>query len=112
MATQRFTVQDCERRNNTDDEESSYWVIIEGYVVDLTTFLPHHPGSKRCDVIDQKRRQLGPDITRNFIDHFGHTVQTFRQACQTYERTQQPVTVQFQERPHSNVVILGKVVGK
>jgi cytochrome b involved in lipid metabolism len=79
------------------------------YVLDLTAFLHHHPAGARK--IMQKKEQLGADITRNFLDHFGHTVQTFRQACAQYDEQQTPVILRFREtpKPGVQVVIVGKI---
>lgn len=99
--------EECERHNDIRKED--FWVVVEGYVLDLSQFVKHHPAGARK--IQQKRNELGIDITRNFIDHFGHTVQTFRNAARTLEEAtnNDSVTFQFQERPDVNVTILGRL---
>ena len=57
----------------------------------------------------KKRKQLGVDITPNFIDHFGHTVAKFRQAARTMEKSGETVTFQFEDVPDVDVTILGKL---
>mmetsp|Transcript_18115 Transcript_18115/g.39482 ORF Transcript_18115/g.39482 Transcript_18115/m.39482 type:complete len:107 (-) Transcript_18115:57-377(-) len=100
-----YTLNDCAERNGVDGAD--FWVVVASYVLDLTAFLQHHPAGA-CKII-QKKKQLGADITRNFVDHFGHTVQHFRQACQQYDQQQTPIVLQFRETPGVKVVILGKI---
>lgn len=102
-----YTLHECEERNGLDGAD--LWVVVESYVLDITAFVNYHPGT--ATKIIQKRKQLGVDITPNFVDHFGHTVSAFRKACKQYEEQQSPVTLQFRERPQPGVqvVILGKI---
>jgi len=89
------------------DKEGDFWVVIDGYVLDLSAFLQQHPGTP--SKIVKKRQQVGPDVSNNFLDHFGHTVKTFREACRRFEEARQPITFTFAERPKSSIKILGKV---
>jgi Cytochrome b5-like Heme/Steroid binding domain len=98
------------------DSSSPILVIVDSYVLDLSHFIEHHPGSAKK--IRNKRRELGPDISRNFLDHFSFTVQTFRQACRDFDaqqQQQQPVTFRFTQGTSrtvattANVVIVGKI---
>mmetsp|Transcript_31629 Transcript_31629/g.47167 ORF Transcript_31629/g.47167 Transcript_31629/m.47167 type:complete len:116 (-) Transcript_31629:269-616(-) len=93
----------------THNSPNDLWAIIENYVVDLTDFLTHHPGSTQK--ILSKRKQLGVDISPNFVDHFGHTVSTYRDACRRFEdgRCQEIVEFTFRERGGNVVKIVGKV---
>ncbi len=88
----------------------SVWVVVEGYVLDLTSFLDHHPGSAG-KILSKRKKHF--DITSNFIDHFRHTVNTFRRACRDYENqnesVHQPLSFSFQETPDVHVTILGKI---
>ena len=59
----------------TEPADDRLIVVIEGYMVDITDFVEEHPGSKESIM---KKRAKGIDITPNFIDHFGYTVQNFR----------------------------------
>ncbi|CAB9519044.1 expressed unknown protein [Seminavis robusta] len=105
-ATTTITLEECDKHAS----EGDFWVVVETYVLDLSSFLQHHPG--RARKIIQKRKELGCDITPNFLNHFGHTVRTFRQACQEFDRTQEPVSFDFQETANNKnapVVILGKI---
>jgi Cytochrome b5-like Heme/Steroid binding domain len=106
--------QVCDLHNDS----SPFLVIVDSYVLDLSQFIEHHPGSAKK--IRHKRRELGttPDISRNFLDHFSFTVQTFRQACRDFDAQQQPVTFRFMEGTNrtvateANVVIVGKIESK
>lgn len=102
-----YTLNDCEERNGVNGAD--LWVVVDSYVLDLTAFIQHHPAGSRK--IIQKKKQLGPDITRNFIDHFGHTVRAFREACRQYDKQQTPTVLRFRETPEPGVkvVILGKI---
>jgi len=84
-------------------------VVVESYVLDLTDFVQHHPAGARK--IIAKKKQLGPDITPNFVDHFAHTVRTFREACKQYDKFQTPTVLRFHETPEPGVevVIVGKL---
>ena len=85
--------------------ERGLWVIVDTYVLDLTSFLQHHPaGGEKI----MRRRDKSVDISSNFLDHFGHTVRAFRGACEQYETLQQPVTLKFPEA-EGEVLIIGKV---
>ena len=108
-----LTLDDVSKHNQEDD----YWAVINGYVVDLTEFLSHHPaGAKK---IINKRKQLGSDISPNFLDHFKHTVDKFHGACREYdekygqdggeEKEDCVVVFQFKERPDVSVRIIGKI---
>ena len=102
-----YTLNDCEERNGVNGAD--LWVVVDSYVLDLTAFIQHHPAGSRK--IIQKKKQLGPDITRNFVDHFGHTVRAFREACRQYDKQQTPTVLRFRETPEPGVkvVILGKI---
>ena len=69
---------------------------IGGYLVDLTHFVDHHPGTKAKILA---KRANGLDISANFLDHFGHTVATFRAAAREFESRggEEPVTFTFKE---------------
>lgn len=109
------------KKNYTFDEVRKYdgstgngdfFVIIDSYVVDLTSFLQKHPAGAQKIL---KRRDKNVDISSNFLDHFSHTVRTFRQACQEYDRLpegveDQKVSFQFKETPGINVSIVGKAI--
>ena len=97
--------EECERHN--DVHGADFWVVMEGYVLDLSQFVKHHPAGARK--IQNKRNELGVDITRNFMDHFGRTVQTFRTAARSLSDETPIVTFQFQERQDVNVTILGRL---
>eukprot|EP00927_Polykrikos_kofoidii_P005071 TRINITY_DN12024_c0_g1_i1.p2 TRINITY_DN12024_c0_g1~~TRINITY_DN12024_c0_g1_i1.p2 ORF type:complete len:139 (-),score=25.25 TRINITY_DN12024_c0_g1_i1:182-568(-) len=98
-----FSMAEVEPHN----QEGDLWVVVDSYVLDLSDFLRHHPGTSQR--IMQKREEVGPDISSNFLDHFRHTVQTFRDACRELEQTHQPVSYHYKEVPSFNVTILGKV---
>lgn len=49
------------------DNESSAWVVIEGYVYDVTTFLAEHPGGKEIVL-----SHLGTDATQAFTNDALH----------------------------------------
>ena len=92
--------------NHSDANDGGYWAVIEGYVVDLSEFLAHHPaGAKKIT----NRKEKSIDITSNFIDHFGHTVRAFRDACKQFEKTGHAVTFSFEETSNISVRIIGKV---
>ena len=83
-------------------------VGIEGYLVDITNFIAHHPGSMKK--ILNKQKELGLDITPNFVDHFGHTVNKFREAGRKFDSgTGDPVAFEFKETPGKTVIIIGKM---
>ena len=88
---------------HTDDR---FLAEIDGYLVDLTNFMDHHPGSKAKIV---RRREKNFDISSNFLDHFGHTVTRFRQATREFDRNGgSPVTFTFKETPNAPVIIVGR----
>jgi len=107
----------CEHANDTmrltfeevasHHEKGDFWVIINEYVLDLSDFLPQHPGLSARIV--QKRKELGPDISPSFLDHFGHTVRTFQDACNKFEQAKTPLSFYFKQRPGIAVKIIGKV---
>merc|ERR1712173_321603 len=66
------------------DDKDRIISAIDGYLVDLTDFVEQHPGTKKK--LLAKREQLGVDISPNFLDHFGHTVRTFRAAAKEFEK--------------------------
>jgi cytochrome b involved in lipid metabolism len=105
--------QASDLHNDNDKSSLSPWlVIVDSYVLDLAQFIDHHPGN--AQKIRDKRRELGPDITNNFLDHFAYTIQTFRKACRDFDVQQQPVTFRFTVGTHrntaaANVVIVGKI---
>lgn len=104
--TTSYSWDEVKRRNGTNGE---FWVVVDSYVLDLTKFLDHHPGSARKII---NRRNKSVDITSNFVDHFGHTVRTFREACRDYDSTRRPVVLKFRETeslPDADVVIVGKI---
>ena len=79
---------------------------IDGYVCDLTHFVAHHPGSE-AKILAKLRN--GPDISANFLDHFGHTVAAFRTAARAFDRgAGEAVTFEFKERPGVPVSIVGR----
>lgn len=99
-----ISMEECEKHNSRED----FWVVVDSYVLDLSTFLAHHPAGARK--IINKRRQVGPDTTSNFLDHFGHTVRTFREACRQYDRKLSPVVLRFKESGDQHeVLVIGKI---
>jgi cytochrome b involved in lipid metabolism len=103
MAT--FTLEECQGRDGNNGRE--LWVVVESYVLDISSFLKHHPGS--AEKIVNKRKELGVDITRNFVDHFGHTVRAFRKACQEYDKFGAHVQLRFNETDDATVFVIGKI---
>lgn len=100
------TIAECEERNGTNGQD--LWVVVDSYVLDLTLFVQHHPGSARK--IINKTKQVGPVISNHFLDHFGHTVRAFREACQQYDKFKTPVNLTFPETgPDIPVVVIGKI---
>ena len=93
----------------THDKDGDFWVVINGYVVDISNFISHHPGS--MEKIKLKRKQVGPDVTSNFVDHFRHTVSVFRNACKRYDNMPkgQGICFEFEETPGVQLKIIGKV---
>jgi cytochrome b involved in lipid metabolism len=67
-----------EEVSNHGTAEKGLWVIVDGYVLDLTSFIQHHPGSAPKII---QRCNKSVDVLLKFLDHFGHTVRTFREAC-------------------------------
>ena len=82
--------------------EAPIIVQIDGYLVDVTEFLPKHPGSpaKITDLFNKNKKSTSPspplaggplhpsppDASKDFNSHFGHTVQRFRTACAEYDQ--------------------------
>ena len=99
-----YSLEECEKH----DQDGDYWVVIAGYVLDISNFLDRHPSG--AQKIHQKRQKLGVDISPNFLDHFPHTVKAFREACSKFDQAQEPVAFLFKE-VEIEVVILGKVGG-
>eukprot|EP00578_Thalassiosira_sp_NH16_P015330 CAMPEP_0181120874 /NCGR_PEP_ID=MMETSP1071-20121207/24412_1 /TAXON_ID=35127 /ORGANISM="Thalassiosira sp., Strain NH16" /LENGTH=104 /DNA_ID=CAMNT_0023205605 /DNA_START=230 /DNA_END=544 /DNA_ORIENTATION=+ len=98
-----FTLEEISTRDC--QERGGIWVIIDNYVLDLTSFIGHHPaGAKK--IIDRRKNSV--DVSSNFLDHFGHTVRSFRDACQRYDRTNQTVVLRF-PNVVGEVLIIGKV---
>ena len=102
-AEESFTIQNCEGHNSAGD----FWVVVDSYVLDISNFIDHHPGS--LQKIINKRKQLGVDISPNFLDHFGRTVATFRKACEKFDRIQKKTSFRFTDVPNVDVIILGKL---
>ena len=94
-----------EIREHDDAEGKGFWVIVDSYVLDLTAFLRKHPAGARKIV---QRRNKSLDIASNFLDHFGHTVRNFRNACREYDRKGEAVAIQFRE-VQEPVYLIGKV---
>ena len=99
-----FTPEEVTKHN--DANEGGYWAIVDSYVLDLSSFLQHHPAGAQKIL---QRRKKSIDISSNFLDHFGHTVRAFRNACREYDRLQQDVVLRFPEVQKGEVIIIGKV---
>ncbi|VEU34955.1 unnamed protein product [Pseudo-nitzschia multistriata] len=98
-----FSLEDV--HNHDDPDGDGLWVIVDSYVLDLTAFLQKHPaGGKKI----LQRRNKAIDISSNFLDHFGHTVRTFKDACREHEKTGERVTFRFKEVAEP-VHLIGKV---
>lgn len=107
-----ITTHEQLRARHEDPNNPCWLVVVDSYVLDLIQFKKHHPGGAK--LIERKRKELGPDITPSFLDHFHHTVHTFRQACHQFDVTQQPVIFHFTEGTYqstaaANVIVLGKI---
>eukprot|EP00578_Thalassiosira_sp_NH16_P017729 CAMPEP_0181127630 /NCGR_PEP_ID=MMETSP1071-20121207/28303_1 /TAXON_ID=35127 /ORGANISM="Thalassiosira sp., Strain NH16" /LENGTH=104 /DNA_ID=CAMNT_0023213387 /DNA_START=267 /DNA_END=581 /DNA_ORIENTATION=- len=98
-----FTLEEISTRDC--QERGGIWVIIDNYVLDLTSFIDHHPAGAKKII---NRRKNSVDVSSNFLDHFGHTVRSFRDACQRYDRTNQTVVLRF-PNVVGEVLIIGKV---
>jgi len=81
--TNNISREQVQFNDGTNNRE--LWVIVDGYILDVTRFADHHPaGAKK--IIDRRAKSI--DISSNFLDHFGHTVRAFRDACRRYDDTQ------------------------
>ena len=79
-------------------------------MLDLTDFIDVHPGTKARIM---GKLANGIDITPNFVDHYGHTVATFRAACKKFEQNGgEAVSFTFRERPKNPIRVVGKYSGK
>ena len=94
-----------EEVSNHDSVEKGLWVIVNRCVLDLTSFIQHHPGSAQKII---QRRNNSVDVSLNFLDHFGHTVRTFREGCKRYDQEKTAVVLKFPEAS-GEVFIIGKV---
>ena len=94
-----------EEVSNHDSVEKGLWVIVDSYTLDLTSFIQHHPGSAQKII---RRRNKSVDVSSNFLDHFGHTVCTFREDCKQYDQEKTAVVMKFPE-DSGEVFIIGKV---
>ncbi|KAG0702971.1 Flavocytochrome c [Suillus ampliporus] len=56
-ASKEFTVADVAKHNKKDD----IWVIVDGQVLDVTSFLPDHPGGEKAIIL-----YAGRDATEEF----------------------------------------------
>ena len=96
-----------------------FWACVDSYVLDLTSFLQHHPAGAQKII---KRREKSVDISSNFLDHYAHTVRAFREACQQYEENlslhqqgdekrvvEVTVSLKFNDVVEGEVLIIGKV---
>jgi cytochrome b involved in lipid metabolism len=45
--------------------ESDLWVVVDGFVLDVTAFLDHHPG--RCDMFPPLMAALVSSVNKNFL---------------------------------------------
>jgi len=94
--------------------EDRVLVVIDGYVLDLTEFLEHHPAGKEKILEKMKEARAKdpaaaiPDISANFLDHYGHTVRKFRQSVKLFNEGKKPVTFTFKETPDAPVTITGR----
>ena len=91
--------------SHNGENGAAIWAIIDSYVLDLTAFIQHHPGSAK-KIINRRNKSI--DISSNFLDHFGHTVRSFREACRKYDRREEVVVLTFPEAK-GEVHIIGKV---
>ena len=95
-----------------------FWACVDSYV-DLTSFIQHHPAGAQKII---KRREKSVDISSNFLDHYAHTVRSFREACQQYEENlslhqqgdekrvvEVTVSLKFNDVAEGEVLIIGKV---
>ena len=103
--TNYITQEEVASHNSTS---SGYWAITENYVVDLTSFLDHHPGGVQ-KIMTRKDKSV--DITSNFMDHFGHTVSAFREACRQFDQMggEDATVLKFRETGDAEVKIIGKI---
>lgn len=90
---------------NHDSAENGMWAIVDTYVLDLTLFLQHHPAGAKKII---QRRNKSVDISSNFLDHFGHTVRAFRDACRRHDHLKLSVALKFPESA-GEVLIIGRV---
>jgi cytochrome b involved in lipid metabolism len=106
MTATTITLEEC--KTNDGSNGGRLWVVVDSYVLDLTAFIEHHPAGARK--IINKRKEMGPDISPNFLDHFGHTVEAFRDACKQYERDPRaPVKLKFRETGDVEVRVIGRI---
>ena len=93
---------------NHSDKEKGVGVIVDNYPIDLILFLQHHPAGAETII---QRREKSMDISLNFLDHFGHTVQAFWEVFQRHDRLKQRIALTFYETAEEDIVfITGKVV--
>ena len=97
-------LEDIDKHNKKDD----YWVVIDGYVVDITEFLAVHPMGAQ-NIIEEW-------LFKQFLYHKTDTEQVFREACQKFDSLVDeeggchcPVEFEFRERRRFSCIIVGKV---
>jgi cytochrome b involved in lipid metabolism len=93
--------------NHNDIHKEEFWAIVDNYVLDLTDFLQYHPTGAQ-QIIQRRKKSI--DISSNFLDHFDYTVQTFKKACEEFDRGSmgKPVVLKFPE-VMGEVFITGKM---
>jgi hypothetical protein len=81
-----------EHNNNTTITTSSYWCVVDGFVVDATDFLHRHPGgldkllSANAAATGATGRPFGFSFSRGRNAHFPDTGKTFKEGVERYLR--------------------------
>ena len=74
----------------------SFWAVVDvegvSYVVDVTGFVPHHPGG---DKIFGATAGAHFSFSRGANAHFAHTASAVRSACRAFDKEESPVDLTF-----------------
>merc|ERR1712216_177117 len=107
--TMEFTRQEVRQHSTKND----LWGIVDGYVLDLTDFVKHHPGG--VDNIMKILHENNFSFSRGANAHFGATAAAFAEACKDFENQGRPEGFEFtfqNSRANGGLDRNGGVVGR
>ena len=114
----RFFLPEEVEQHNSKNGLSSFWAVIDGFVVDATDFISKHPGGRKkvLQTNDASTGDSGAPFDFSFSKgrnaHFPDTARIFRDGVETFLKDGSPVIEypgEYKNQKGGKLILLGRL---